>query len=342
MIALLITIGVVILTWLLCLLISNPSSRLYVLDNPTHRSLHDVPKPKTGGLAIFTVILISWLIITFTRDTEKFFYYLIIGMILLAIISYLDDRISIPQIWRLIAHFIAAVLLIVGGLELSANEFSVIESAEGSLLLHIITIFTIVWMINLFNFMDGMDGLAGGMCVIGFSCLSWLGWAAGNNLYMTTALIVAAANLGFLLRNFPPAKIFMGDVGSITMGYLVAFFSLWGIHSKIFQWWVPILLFSPFIVDATATLIRRFLRGEKVWEAHKSHYYQRLVQHGWGHRKTAIFEYILMFAAACSVIFLQAESHTNWVAHFSLLWILTYILIIWLISRLGTNTGHRQ
>ncbi len=339
MIFLLIAICVAISAWLICLLLSNPSSIFYVLDDPTHRSLHDVPKPRTGGIAIFISIFATWLIIALTQDVEKFIYYVLVGLCLLSVISYIDDRYSIPQIWRLLIHILAAILLVLSGIGLSASDIQVDKFIDNTFVLNGLTILVVVWCINLYNFMDGMDGLAGGMGVIGFGCLAWLGWFAGNNLFMLMALIIAAANLGFLLHNFPPAKIFMGDVGSITMGYLLAFFSLWGIQANIFTWWIPILIFSPFIVDATITLIKRLYNREKVWEAHKSHYYQKLVQSGWGHRKTAIYEYILMTLIACSVIAIQALNSDNLTFFLTLVWLLIYIVIIFVVSRLGTQSG---
>ncbi len=339
MIFLLIAICVAISAWLICLLLSNPSSIFYVLDDPTHRSLHDVPKPRTGGIAIFISIFATWLIIALTQDVEKFIYYVLVGLCLLSVISYIDDRYSIPQIWRLLIHILAAILLVLSGIGLSASDIQVDKFIDNTFVLNGLTILVVVWCINLYNFMDGMDGLAGGMGVIGFGCLAWLGWFAGNNLFMLMALIIAAANLGFLLHNFPPAKIFMGDVGSITMGYLLAFFSLWGIQANIFTWWIPILIFSPFIVDATITLIKRLYNREKVWEAHKSHYYQKLVQSGWGHRKTAIYEYILMATIACSVIAVQALNSDTLTFFLTLVWLLIYIVIIFVVSRLGTQSG---
>lgn len=340
MIFVLIATCVAISAWLICLLLSNPSSIFYVLDDPTDRSLHDVPKPRTGGIAIFISIFITWLIIVITQDVEIFIYYVFMGLCLLSVISLIDDRYSIPQIWRLLVHILAAILLILSGIGLSANDIQIENLIDNSMVLNVLTILVVVWCINLYNFMDGMDGLAGGMGVIGFGCLAWLGWFAGNNLFMFMALIIAAANLGFLLHNFPPAKIFMGDVGSITMGYLVAFFSLWGIKAQIFTWWIPILIFSPFIVDATITLIKRLYNREKVWEAHKSHYYQKLVQIGWGHRKTAIYEYILMATIACSVIAIQVLNSDILTIILTLLWLLIYIVIIFIVSRLATNSGN--
>ena len=112
----------------------------------------------------------------------------------------------------------------------------------------------------------------------------------------------AAAAAGFLWSNFPPARIFLGDLGSSTLGLLAAGFSLWGARDGLFPLWTAALAFSPFIVDATWTLGRRLARGERVWEAHRSHHYQRLVLAGWGHRKTVLRSYVLMAGAAASAV----------------------------------------
>ena len=155
-------------------------------------------------------------------------------------------------------------------------------------------------MIILYNFMDGMDGFAGGMAVIGFTTLAWLGRADVG--FSAFCLVVAASSAGFLLHNFPPAKIFLGDSGSTTLGFLAAACSLWGSQAGLFPFWTALLIFSPFIVDATVTLLRRLWHGEPVWKAHRSHYYQRLVLLGWGHRRTVLVEYALMLACAASAL----------------------------------------
>jgi UDP-N-acetylmuramyl pentapeptide phosphotransferase/UDP-N-acetylglucosamine-1-phosphate transferase len=186
-------------------------------------------------------------------------------------------------------------------------------------------------MINLYNFMDGMDGFAGGMTLIGFSTLAWLGRADAT--FTDVCLIVAAASAGFLIHNFPPAKIFMGDTGSTALGFLTAACTLWGSKANLFPLWIAILVFSPFIVDATVTLLRRLLRGEKVWQAHRSHYYQRLVLLGWGHRKTVLAEYVLMLACAGSAV-LAMELPPAGQTWLLVIWVFIYSLLIWGVGRL--------
>ena len=335
MIELIIILCAALAAWILCVIISKPSSILYVLDIPLQRSLHEVPKPRTGGITIFCVVFISWLIISIAYSLERFSLFLLAGMALLAIVSYIDDRYSIQQFLRLVAHFVAALFLVLGGLGLTDREIPIHVFSNGNLILHAITIIAVIWVINLYNFMDGIDGLAGGMAVIGFSCFGWFGWMHDEYVFMLMSYVVAASNFGFLVHNFPPAKLFMGDVGSITVGYLVAFYSLWGISLSIFSWWVPIVIFSPFIVDATITLFRRLFAGEKIWEAHKTHYYQRVVQNGWGHKKTAIFGYILMVAVACSVMMLSYLDSALITMYVLSAWLVIYSIIIYLVSHMS-------
>jgi len=192
----------------------------------------------------------------------------------------------------------------------------------------------IVWMINLYNFMDGMDGFAAGMAVSGFGFIALLGWLSGDAWFAQVNLIIATASLGFLIFNFPPARIFMGDVGSSTLGFMAAAFSLWGVRTGLYPFWAAVLIFSPFIADATVTLIRRILKGEKFWKAHKTHYYQRLVQAGWGHHKTLVVEYGIMLACGISALVSVDASATVQVAVLSF-WFLFYIIFFSWISRIS-------
>jgi UDP-N-acetylmuramyl pentapeptide phosphotransferase/UDP-N-acetylglucosamine-1-phosphate transferase len=160
----------------------------------------------------------------------------------------------------------------------------------------------LVWMINLYNFMDGMDGFAAGMSVIGFGTFAILGWQAGQTETALGYAMVAAACAGFLLFNFPPARLFMGDVGSTVLGLLAGVAILQSHHNGLLPAWLGILVFSPFIVDATVTLALRMVRREPFWKAHRSHCYQRLALAGWGHRRTVLAEYVLMLACCGSAL----------------------------------------
>jgi len=147
-----------------------------------------------------------------------------------------------------------------------------------------------------------MDGFAGGMAVFGFGALGWLGWLGDDPGFALANGILVAAVGGFLLHNFPPARIFLGDLGSAILGMLAATFSLIGTQRGLFPFWVAWLAFLPFIVDATWTLLHRLVRGERIWKAHRSHHYQRRVLMGWSHRRTVLWSYLLMAACAATAV----------------------------------------
>jgi UDP-N-acetylmuramyl pentapeptide phosphotransferase/UDP-N-acetylglucosamine-1-phosphate transferase len=182
-------------------------------------------------------------------------------------------------------------------------------------------------MLNLYNFMDGIDGLAGGMAVFGFGALAVLGWIAAAPGFALLSLSIAVASLGFLVFNFPPARIFMGDVGAGTLGFLAGLLTLWGVRAGIFPFWVGVLVFSPFIVDASWTLLRRLATGEKPWQAHRAHAYQRLVQAGWNHRRTTLCEYGLMIICGLSAILVILQENSFFGSVVLLAWVLLYFVL---------------
>lgn len=273
------------LTWIvLIVLIRTWSDR--VLDHPNERSLHQRPVPRMGGIGVAIGIAAS---VPLVSQLE--WWPLWLGACILVGISFLDDLIGLPIIGRLLVHFVAA-----GGV------------VAGLLLTHtgvgwgLLAIVAIVWMTNLYNFMDGMDGLAGGMALFGFGFYALAGVLSGHLPFALTSASIAAASGAFLLFNFHPARIFMGDAGSTLLGFLAACLGFVGWQLGIWTLWFPGLVFSPFIVDATVTLARRLLCGEKVWRPHREHYYQRLALAGWGHRRTAVVEYVLMMVCGAAAL----------------------------------------
>jgi UDP-N-acetylmuramyl pentapeptide phosphotransferase/UDP-N-acetylglucosamine-1-phosphate transferase len=311
---------------------TRPETVLYIIDEPNARSLHTQPIPVSGGVAILVAVTLSTTLASEFYLPLPQWWWLGLSGLLIAVISFIDDCHQVPVVYRLLVHFLAAYLLLWKS-ELWITQLILpgLIWAWPPFLQTIISLLLVVWMVNLYNFMDGMDGFAGGMAIFGFGTLAILGGLAHQPVFMTINLIVASAVAGFLLFNFPPAKIFMGDVGSGSLGFLAAAFSLWGHHDGIVSLWVTLLLFSPFIIDATVTLLRRLLRGEKIWLAHKTHYYQRLVQLGWGHKRTVLWEYVLM--AACSASALLAPTlppYTQW--SLLIVWGGIYIFLMLLVE----------
>jgi UDP-GlcNAc:undecaprenyl-phosphate GlcNAc-1-phosphate transferase len=265
------------------------SARL-VLDQPNDRSLHTAPVPRTGGIGLLLGIAAGWALAS--AHLPWAFW---IAVALLIAVSFLDDYLAqgLSAALRFGAHLIAAALLVFALPGLSNHPLQAIAA-----------VLAISWMCNLYNFMDGSDGLAGGMALFGFLSYTAAAWFADNAQFALLNLSVAAAAGGFLMHNFHPARIFLGDAGSVPLGFLAAAFGLLGWLQSIWAWWFPMLVFSPFIVDASVTLARRACAGIPIWHAHRDHYYQRLVRLGWGHRRTALAEYVLMLA--CGVCALAA------------------------------------
>jgi len=249
-----------------------------VLDRPNARSSHAAPTPRGGGIAVIAAIVLAWLMLILTRAVALRLGLVISGAVLLAAVSWLDDLRGLPPAPRLAAQFAA----VAGGLYALASMGyggwrppSDLGIAGAALLW--------VWFINLFNFMDGIDGIAGSEAAaigIGLSLFGAFGagegWDGGP-----LAAVIAAAALGFLVWNWAPARIFLGDVGSVPLGYLLGFLLLYA--AALGHWKIALILPLYFLADATLTLLRRLLRGERVWQAHREHFYQRAVQRGLGH-----------------------------------------------------------
>lgn len=293
--------------------LSRPDSPIRILDQPNERSLHATPTPRTGGLAICAALLVAWSVWLFLPQAGSIPMQILSGALVVAGVSILDDRYGLSQGLRLLVQLGAALLLIRGGFVIQGEILPGISLATG-LLPAVVTVLATLWLTNLYNFMDGMDGFAGGMAMIGFGTLAALGWLHGDGLFAGAALTVAAAAAGFLWFNFPPARIFMGDSGSTTLGFLAAGFAVWASRGGVAPAWLVMVVFSPFVVDATVTLLRRALRGEPVWRAHRSHYYQRLVQLGWGHRRTVLAEYaVMLVCAAFALVMVRRDAGAQWI-----------------------------
>jgi UDP-N-acetylmuramyl pentapeptide phosphotransferase/UDP-N-acetylglucosamine-1-phosphate transferase len=247
-------------------------------DIPNDRSLHTKPTPRVGGWGIVPVAVIMMLAVAPSM------WLAALSALFLAAVSQLDDRHELPARVRFGAHLLAVALLI------AVNPAPVPWWALG------IVGFLMVWLVNLYNFMDGADGLAGGMALFGFSgyAIAALGGPLPQHDLGYAAAVIAAAAAGFLIFNFHPARIFLGDAGSIPLGFLAGALGYWGWLKGAWPVWFPAMTFAPFIADASVTLLRRLKRGEIIWQAHREHYYQRMVQLGLGHARTACAWYSLM------------------------------------------------
>jgi UDP-N-acetylmuramyl pentapeptide phosphotransferase/UDP-N-acetylglucosamine-1-phosphate transferase len=289
--------------------LSRYRGRFALLDQPNDRSLHSKATPRAGGLAILAGFAVG-IAVSGIGSASPGAVWSAAVLAIIAAISFSDDLWRLPAWLRFAVHLAASSLLVCGAGYLPAT-LHLLPGWAWSAPVWAIAAFCVLltaWLVNLYNFMDGMDGLAGGMAVIGFGTLALLGWLGAAPVYASAALIVAAAAGGFLPFNFPPARLFMGDVGSGSLGLLVALFLLWAERAGLFPLLMGALVFSPFIVDATWTVIRRALQGKKPWQAHREHFYQRLVQTGWSHRRVTLWAYALMLK--CGLLAVLASCFT--------------------------------
>jgi len=270
----------------------SPVGKKLMLDRPNARSLHAQAVPRSGGMAIAAGVA-ACAVASGVAALQGVGAILAIAAALAAV-CLADDVFTLPALVRLAAHFAAA----------AAALSLAIGIAEPALFL--VLLLAIAWYANLYNFMDGADGLAGGMTVLGFGAYAWVAQQAGHGALATASAGIAAATLAFLLVNFHPARLFMGDVGSVPLGFLAGALGVLGWHDGVWPLWFPVLVFAPFVCDATLTLVKRLLRRERVWTAHKDHYYQRLVRMGFGHRATAWIEYAAMAGCAATALLFRA------------------------------------
>ena len=276
-----------------------------LVDVPNARSSHRLSTPRGGGIAIALATTAALLVLALRGSLEvDLFAATAVGGLAVAMIGLADDHRPLPSSVRLMVHFGAAIWAVawLGGLPpLRVGDHVVYLGWGGNLL----AVLGIVWILNLFNFMDGIDGIAASEAVFVVLGGAWLtaGGRSGEEV-VTVDLVLAAACGGFLLWNWPPARIFLGDVGSGYLGYVIAVLALAAARTNPVALWVWLILGGAFFVDATITLMRRTLRGERVYEAHRNHAYQWLARRWRSHRRVTLALLILdlLWLLPCAVL----------------------------------------
>ncbi|WP_095112934.1 glycosyltransferase family 4 protein [Pseudomonas sp. Irchel 3H7] len=262
------------LSFMLTALLRRYAISRSLIDIPNQRSSHVVATPRGGGVAIVVTFLVAITVLFFSGIVAPAVFISLAGAgSITAVVGFLDDHGHVAARWRLLAHFLAAAWAVywIGGLP-ALTVFGV--DLQAGWIGQIFVVVYLVWMLNLYNFMDGIDGIAGVEAVT--TCVGGvlLYWVAGVPELSWPALMLGICAAGFLCWNFPPAKIFMGDAGSGFLGVILGGMALhagWADSALLWAW---LILLGVFIVDSTFTLMRRLLRGDKVYEAHRSHAYQ--------------------------------------------------------------------
>lgn len=260
-----------------------------MLDVPNVRSSHSVPTPRGGGFSIvMTCLCATLLLFIIGRVPLDAFMALFGGGLLVAGIGFWDDHCHIQMYLRISVHFAAAAWALVwlGGFSpLPVGKIILDLGWFG----HIICLVLLVWLLNLYNFMDGIDGIAGieAVCIAGGAALILLNKGVVGVQPLLLGIVTASC-AGFLAWNWPPARIFMGDVGSGFLGFILGIFAILTSASGDLSIWTWLILFGIFFVDATLTLLRRMIRGKRWYEAHRSHAYQHAVRLWASHSKVTL------------------------------------------------------
>ncbi len=281
----------------------------HILDIPNERSSHVVATPRGGGLGFVVVFLLGLSILCFSGIIGRhLFLALVGGGALLAVIGWKDDKHGLTPRVRSFFHFLAAFWAVywLGGFPaVNVGFTNLYLSWVGS----IIAVIGTVWMINLYNFMDGVDGIAGTEAVSVASICGILLLGTQSPDPAAVCFLLAASVLGFLMWNWPPARIFMGDVGSGFLGFVFAIMAMWTERNGVLPFIMWMILLGVFIIDATVTLIKRLVRGEKLYEAHRCHVYQLAVQAGYSHKQVTCT--VLLINVLLGLISILALKHVD-------------------------------
>lgn len=257
-----------------------------MMDLPNERSSHTQPTPRGGGLSIVLIVLAGVLILGMAGLIPARIALAFLMGSIVAFIGWRDDRGGLPPLTRAVVQTgaAAAAVALLGGVPVLDLGFAVIEWGWAG---HLIGIIGIVWMTNLFNFMDGIDGLAASEAVFVFGVGGILLAVTGLSPIVLVCALYAGGSLGFLRWNWPPARIFLGDVASGFLGFSIGAMAIAAAEGG-FPLWVWLILAGVFVCDATVTLIRRMARGERWYHPHRSHAYQHLTRRWNSHRRVTV------------------------------------------------------
>jgi len=310
-----------VLTFILTFLIKKFALKKIILDIPNNRSSHSTPIPRIGGLAIAISWFIALIYFFIQKNINLKLFYALISGVILVIVGLIDDVFSLKPGIRFLSQFLTALigLIIIGGLKTFDLGFYVFQN---KIILTFLALIGIIWSINLFNFLDGIDGYISTEIIFIFLSIFLI---FQDNLSLILVFVV----LGFLIWNWQPAKIFMGDVGSTLLGYNVAIFAIYFQNTNKTSLIFWLILTSVFWVDATLTLLRRWKHKEKLSEAHRKHAYQRIVQYGYSHQQTDIYQIMTNLLICFPLAFLTIRY-----SKFCLLFLGIDILILFVIIKI--------
>jgi len=300
-----------------------------ILDHPNERSSHSMPTPKGAGLAVIPMIAAIWMGISWQGPYSEITQIVIAAALGLAVLSWVDDLKGLSPLFRLLGQA-AAVAFVLMSISSGKPYFGgLLPGFADPLAAGLIWL----WFVNLFNFMDGIDGIAGVEATaigIGLALVGLVMDLSGP--FSIYGLALAATALGFLCWNWHPAKIFLGDVGSVPLGFLLGWLLLGLMQEGL--WAAALILPLYYFLDATITLLRRAYRGEKVWRAHRDHFYQQAVKRGLSHSRVVM--HVLWVDGILIVLAIFASAGWTWVSLIGALG-----LVFWLLYFLGKDSREQ-
>ncbi|MBS4178095.1 glycosyltransferase family 4 protein [Lederbergia citrea] len=276
-----------------------------ITDAPNHRKIHNKIMPRLGGLAIYISFMIGLLV---SRQDDPHLWAIMVGSLIIVITGILDDIFELAARYKLIGQLFAATVAILGGFELEFINLPFGGELQFGFLSVPLTILWIVGITNAINLIDGLDGLAAGVSSIALITLSIMAFIMGNAFVVTISLILLGSTLGFLLYNFHPAKIFMGDTGALFLGYMIAILSLLGFKNVTFlSLVIPVIILGVPISDTIFAIIRRIINNQPLSAADQHHLHHRLLSSGFSHRQAVVIIYaVAVMFGLTAVIFSMA------------------------------------
>ncbi|CDG31373.1 UDP-N-acetylglucosamine:undecaprenyl-P N-acetylglucosaminyl-1-P transferase [Bacillus velezensis UCMB5033] len=301
--------------------------KIGAVDQPSNRKVHDKIMPRMGGLAIFIGVAAGVLAAGIYNETKM--TAITVGAFIIVILGILDDKYQLSAKVKFFVQLAVAIMIVSTGLKM--DFFSVpflTERLELGWVAYPLTVLWIVGITNAMNLIDGLDGLAAGLSVIGLSTIAVMALSGGKILILSLSLVVIGSTLGFLFYNFHPAKIFMGDTGSLFLGYVISVLSLLGLYKSVtlFSIIIPIIILGVPIFDTTFAVIRRILNKQPISAPDKSHIHHRLMAFGLSHRTAVIIIYLIGFIFSVSAILLK--SATIWLSLFIIFVLIVFMQII--------------
>lgn len=330
---------IILLAWAITAWMRQYALRKEILDHPNHRSAHAVPTPTGGGISIVLIFMLGSLSLWISDHlSTQLFLAIGIGGILVAAVGWMDDKYDVPIVWRAILYLLAVAWAVywVAGIAPTSGIYP--------MLTYSLIVLAVAWLVNLYNFMDGTDGLAAIETIYIALITAILLFLSGQTGLSALLLILSASCIGFLIWNWPPARIFMGDTGSCLIGFVIGVSAYTSSSSDILPLSIWLILLSVFICDATLTLMKRILNREKWYMAHRSHAYQLIVHAGYTHKQlliaVVVFNVLVLLPLAITVYY--APLWQWWLA--SAAWIITGSawVMIQLKYRQGMDKQHEK